>query len=213
MKNKKTYYHLILDRSGSMSSCWRPTTQAFSAQMVKINQLAKDFPEQEFMVSLCVFNEALSFPEWPVKVGAGQLPSIENIQPNGSTALFDAIGESIQRLQSIAGSQIVNDEASVVVVVLTDGEENASIRFTGGKLKSMMDELKSSEKWNFVFIGADFDVAALSNSLNVSASNRRNFSKGDMGVVFDSVEKNLRTYAESKRSGKLGKNFFEDENN
>lgn len=213
MKNKKTYYHLILDHSGSMSNCWVPTTQAFSNQMVKINQLAKDFPEQEFMVSICVFNEDVKFPSWPERAGSGKLPSIETITPNGSTALFDAIGESIKKIQSIAGNEIKNDEASVVMVILTDGYENASRNYSSNTVKSLMDELKSTEKWNFAFVGADFDITAATKDMNVSAGNMANFSKSNMNGVFNYVEESLRGYAKEKQAGRMRKNFFDENNN
>jgi hypothetical protein len=213
MKNKKTYYHLILDHSGSMSNCWVPTTQAFSNQMVKINQLAKDFPDQEFMVSVCVFNEEVKFPSWPVRAGGGKLPSIESIMPNGSTALFDAIGESVKKIQSIAGNEINKDEATVVMVILTDGYENASRNYSSNAIRSLMDELKGTEKWSFAFVGADFDITAITKDMNVDAGNRANFSKSNMHGLFNHMEESLRDYARDKQAGKARKNFFGGNNN
>ena len=134
MKNKKTYYHLVLDKSGSMESCWQPTTVGFSNQMVKINQLAKEFPEQEFLVSLCVFDNSINFVNRPENIRANPKLNLEHIRPGGATALFDAIGESIRQIEFSAGEEISNNEASVVMVILTDGHENASSQYNSSKI-------------------------------------------------------------------------------
>tara|TARA_B100000683_G_scaffold107984_1_gene106315 strand:+ start:212 stop:400 length:189 start_codon:yes stop_codon:yes gene_type:complete len=46
-KNKKTYYQLILDKSGSMSDCVQSTINGFNEQMQMIRSMKKKFPEQE----------------------------------------------------------------------------------------------------------------------------------------------------------------------
>lgn len=44
MKNKKTRYHFVLDKSGSMNSCRESTIQGFNSQLETIKQLQKEFP-------------------------------------------------------------------------------------------------------------------------------------------------------------------------
>ena len=60
IKNKKTYYQLLLDRSGSMSSCAEEAVSGFNEQVQQIKSLQEKYPEQEFLVSLTTFNEAMS---------------------------------------------------------------------------------------------------------------------------------------------------------
>lgn len=214
MKNRKTYYHLVLDKSGSMQSCWSSTLMAITDQMIQIQKMAKEYPEQEFFVSLCMFNGSVQFPQWPVLIDRGIFPSLENIHPNGSTALLDGIGESIQRIEFKAGEELKNDEASVVMVVLTDGHENASRQFGSNQISQMIKERKKSEKWSFVFIGADFNVDQLSDALGISKSSRMNADKSNMKGAFDSVQSNFKLYAEMKAKGVIKKDFFApDENN
>jgi len=61
MKNKKTLYHFVLDKSGSMGNCRETTVNGFNAQLETIKELQKElqkeFPEQEFEVSLTIFDE------------------------------------------------------------------------------------------------------------------------------------------------------------
>ena len=61
VKNKKTYYQLILDKSGSMQDSVDTTVSGFNEQMQMIKTLKKKFPEQEFLVSLTTFNQDVSF--------------------------------------------------------------------------------------------------------------------------------------------------------
>ena len=214
MKNRKTYYHLVLDQSSSMQDCWSSTLMAITDQMIQIKKMAKEFPQQEFYVSLCVFNDDVNFPQSPVLIDRGIFPSLENVNPRGCTALLDGIGESIQRIEFKAGEELKSNEASVVMVILTDGHENASRRFDSKQISQMMKERKNAEKWSFVFIGADFNVDQLSNSFGVDENSRMNVDKSNMKGAFDSVQSNFRVYAEMKEKGVFKKEFFQsDENN
>jgi hypothetical protein len=48
--NRKTFYHLILDRSGSMSDCWTQTMSGLQDQFRKVRDLQIQHPEQEFYI-------------------------------------------------------------------------------------------------------------------------------------------------------------------
>jgi hypothetical protein len=206
--NKKTYYHLVLDRSGSMSSCWNETLNGWSDQHVKIQQLARENPDQEIYVSVCLFDNKIEFPGGIVRAGKDSIPSLEQVAPRGSTALFDAIGSSIEKLEFCAGNEISAGQASVVMVVLTDGYENASSRFNGRMIREQMDRLQATELWNFVFIGADFDITATAGYFNAHSDNQMNVSKNDIGSAFNRVNKSMATYITDKKEGKINKTFF-----
>lgn len=207
--NKKTYYHFVLDRSGSMKSCWNDTLKGWSDQIVKINKTANENPDQEIYLSLCIFDDKLEFPGGIVKMQNGSsLPSIESISPRGSTALFDAIGESIKKLDFVVSNEINNNEASVIMVILTDGYENASKKFSSEEIKKEMDKLRETGLWNFVFIGADFDITATAGYFNADASNRRNVSKDNMNNAYRDVQNSFENYIALKKKGRINRNFF-----
>jgi len=207
--NKKTYYHFVLDRSGSMKSCWNDTLNGWSDQIVKINKTANENPDQEIYLSLCVFDDKIEFPGGIVKMLEGSsLPSIENITPRGSTALFDAIGESIKKLDFVVTNEIVNNEASVIMVILTDGYENASKNFSSDEIKKEMDKLRETGLWNFVFIGADFDITSTAGYFNADEKNRRNVSKDNMNSAYQDVQKSFDNYIALKKKGRVNRNFF-----
>jgi len=69
----------------------------------------------------------------------------ESYKPRGSTSLLDAIGETISAAER-AGS------VRPVIVVQTDGEENASRKFSWRKVKAMISA-KREQGWEFLFLG------------------------------------------------------------
>lgn len=129
MKNKKTYYLLVLDKSGSMQSCENETISGFNEQVQMIRNLQKRFTEQEFYVSLTTFSDEVEHV-FDKNTGTDIRELTKSLYvPNGSTALLDAIGESVMKLKSDIGHEIEKGEATAVVVIITDGEENASKLF------------------------------------------------------------------------------------
>ena len=57
LKNKKTYYQLILDKSGSMNACLNSTVSAFNEQLDMIIALSEKHADQDFFISLTTFNQ------------------------------------------------------------------------------------------------------------------------------------------------------------
>jgi hypothetical protein len=155
MKNKKTIYQFVLDKSGSMGDCLTGTITGFNEQLKKITELQAEFSDQEFCLSLTTFNDQIAYPFKDLPVQNIPLLSIENYVPSGMTALLDAIGFSIKRIKEVHGESVDNNEASVVFVILTDGHENSSRFFDYLQIASQIKELESNGKWNFSFVGAD----------------------------------------------------------
>ena len=52
MKTRKTIYHLIVDKSGSMCDCIESTINGFNEQVNKIKSNAHEFQEEEIMKEL-----------------------------------------------------------------------------------------------------------------------------------------------------------------
>lgn len=75
--------------------------------------------------------------------------------PDGMTALLDAIGLAINSVGKRL-SQTPEDQRPglVYVVVVTDGEENASKNFNRSQIKAMIQHQKEVYSWKFDFLGA-----------------------------------------------------------
>lgn len=205
--NNKTYYHLILDRSGSMADCWETTLRGFATQLNGIKQAADANPDQEIMFSTCIFNHSLEFPGGISPISTGAFPSIEHVFPSGNTALYDAIGESINRLEFAAGMELAERKASVVMVILTDGQENSSTRFDQAAIRRMMDKTRETGLWSYSFIGADFDINEIADKLDVGVHGRKNIAKGAIKTQFAVYNKSFESYLHRKKKGTIDRDF------
>ena len=207
-KNNVTYYNLILDSSGSMDSVRKETISAFNEQIQAIKALQEKFPEQEFKVSLTTFNSFVDFTFDAVPANEVSELTEETYVPNNMTAMLDAIGDSIQRLQSRAGDEIRADKATAVVVILTDGYENASTRYTYAKISSMIKELEATGDWTFSFLGADIDADAMAVKINIRQANTQAFAKEAMGETMAQVSVQMEDYAKAKSRGIKKRDFL-----
>ena len=209
MKNKKTLYHFVLDRSGSMSNCTETTINGFNAQVETIKKLQEEFPEQEFEVSLTIFDDVIDHVQSHVAINNFESLSRSRYNPRGATALLDAIGMSINQIRMSNETKILNNEMSIVMVILTDGMENASREFTFHQIAKMIKELEATDKWTFTFLGADIDAMHTSKMLNIRSENVMSFNKGDMNQMMDEVSEGMRRYSYSKSNGVTKKDFLD----
>lgn len=211
MSKQKTIYHLIVDKSGSMSDCIDNTIMGFNEQVIKINQLAKEFPNQEVSIGLTTFNEEVSHHFFQKKPNSVEKLTEKTYRPSGGTALLDAIGESAQRLQKEAFLSELSTPTTVVVVIITDGHENSSKSFTFDEVRKLIRELEGTEKWTFSFIGATLDAVEVAEDLAIKRNNSFSFEKRSMNSsVWDKLSDSMHSYLDKKTMGKSLDNLFED---
>ena len=146
MKNKQTIYHFVIDKSGSMSGMEAQTIDGFNKQLSALQELRKEFNEQNYRVSLTLFNGEVS--DTVLFGNVEQMVPLDrtSYRPEGSTALLDAIGKSIYKIKQQYGDAVQRDEASVVMVIITDGEENSSRMYTYKEIAEMIKELDATGK-------------------------------------------------------------------
>ena len=222
VKNKKTYYQIILDKSGSMSDCIESTVNGFNEQMQMIKSLQSKFPDQEVLVSLTTFNQDIDFDVECSRPSELKEMSSEKkrsswlndstdyvvYSPNGMTALYDAIGKSVNKIQDIAKKEIEKDEATVVVVIITDGHENSSTEFRYEQIQSMIKELEKSENWTFSYLSNTPDAVDYATRMNIKRENSIRYSKSDMMGTHSDISSSLDSYMEKKMRNIKEKQFF-----
>jgi len=169
MKRNAHYSEIafVLDRSGSMKSCQQAAIEGFNqflADQQKTDGLAK--------LTLVLFDDEYLVPISSIPVEEVVSLTDDTYQPQGCTALLDAIGQTIDDVgQRLAGLAEKDRPGQVIVAILTDGLENASQRFTwkeiAGKIKNQTD----TYKWIFLFLGANQDAIATAANLSIAANN------------------------------------------
>ena len=87
----------------------------------------------------------------------------------GATALYDAIGYAIHKIDSVQRHTHRNHRAEkVMMVIITDGYENSSREYSLPRIKSMITA-KEEAGWEFVFLGANIDAAEVAGEFGISA--------------------------------------------
>ena len=95
--------------------------------------------------------------------------SLQNIKPmtakdyyvRGCTALLDAVGGAIHHIGNVHKYAREEDRPNkTLFVIITDGFENSSRRYTYQKVKSMIERQQKRYGWEFVFLGANIDAIA-----------------------------------------------------
>ena len=209
MKNKKTLYQFILDSSGSMSKDRDNTVRMFNRQVSTIKSLSRQYPDQTFLTGLTVFNERAHPVLHSTPANLLKELNFERYNPMGFTALYDAIGETIENINERFGMEINSGNMSVVMVILTDGHENSSRRYDMITVAELIKKLEDSNNWNFNILGADFDITSVASLMNFREKSSLNYSKSDFKKMEDDIGMSIRNYAFMKSKGIVLKDFFQ----
>jgi hypothetical protein len=182
--------YVLLDRSGSMQSLW---VEALSSVNAFAKELAnkKDGPAVDSHITLAVFDgqEGLQFDVLRRKQAALHWENVtdRDATPRGMTPLLD----SMVRIIALAEG---DNPDKAVIVVMTDGQENASREATREGVKAALDRVKA-KGWEVVFLGANFDNIGDANSVGVGGDKQMAMAAGSMGVSLQRLAKKARFYA------------------
>jgi hypothetical protein len=167
MNNHYTEIAFVLDRSGSMESCKEAAIEGFNRFLLeqqKVEGLAK--------LTLVLFDDEYLVPFQSLPVQEIVPLNSDTFVPRNTTALLDAIGQTIDELgQSLSQLPEKDRPAQVIVAILTDGLENASRRYSWNDIGDRIKLQSSTYKWTFLFLGANQDAIATAAQLSISAAN------------------------------------------
>ena len=168
-----------------MSNLIEPTCTTFDYSLApidsvnetiqSINAAAEKYKDQEHIVSLVTFHDDVKTVYECVPIKEVEELTSETYQPKCCTALYDAMGMSLNALRPK-----VAEADKVLVTVVTDGYENASKEYSGKAIKALVDELKT-KGWVFAYIGANQDVETV--AATISITNVLNFEATHIGTA------------------------------
>lgn len=193
--NKRTYIAIVLDKSGSMGSVHKETVHGINEQIQGIKSNAK-FGGETF-VTLVEFNDTANvvYKNVPAENIAEFEP--QQYRPMGSTAMYDGVLEAINALK---GSEEA-DNVGYLVVVISDGYENASRNTCQHVLAEEIQKLQNTGKWTFTYMLSNQDLAVVQQALNVPAGNMLSYSSTSRGssLGFASNARAVSNYLVSAR--------------
>lgn len=198
----KTLVTMLLDRSGSMGSMRQQTIDAINGYLAELRGstasihctlIQFDAPEHGAMELRKVF----------VARPIGEVADLvlADFEPRGMTPLLDAVAQTIAAVaESIQGKPHVKP----VVVIQTDGHENASRESNWTSVRALV-EAKTQEGWQFVFMGAGLESDAYGQAARMGFGEEATVSYGKDAAatrsVFESTANNIKAYAEGLSMG------------
>lgn len=183
---------VALDRSGSMSGpSWNNAIDSINEyvgglQNEKIEGditiIAFDAPPSlDVRLTPILENQSIAYFE-------ALKPSV--LSPAGMTPLYDAAANVMDRA-------LERNNDRTVVVILTDGHENASKEYTQAKIKAKVEQLQA-KTWEVIFLGANFDVAEYTKSAGLGGGKMRNFdlnNAADRTMMYQDLTASTTAYA------------------
>jgi len=101
----------------------------------------------------------------------------------GMTALYDAIGKTITRVgERLSQTPQEDRPQKVIVVITTDGYENASREFNHTKIKQMIEHQQNKYNWEFIFMAANIDTHQEAQKIGIKTSDALSFQASEEGV-------------------------------
>jgi len=125
----------------------------------------------------------------------------ETYKPQGyGTALYDAIGLTIDGELDFLAENPNNRVDKTLVVILTDGEENSSNKYHQDLIKRKIKEMEKDFSWKFVFLAANQDAIFTAKGFGISAGSAMNFTADADGItnVYHSMSKATTHYRTTK---------------
>lgn len=148
---------IILDESGSMESVKNDMRNSINS-LIKEQQQIKGRPATFTLVK---FNDRINrvIKNKPLE----QIRDVreDEYTPNGSTALYDCIGDTIEWFRN---------EKDVLMVIVTDGQENASRSFTKTEINKMIEDKKRNNNWTYVYLSNDLNTSSQGDGIGVFKS-------------------------------------------
>jgi uncharacterized protein YegL len=198
MKTGLTEIACILDRSGSMGSIIDEAIGGLNTFLD--DQKAED---GDANITIALFDDL--YQVIYDNVDLKTIPKITRdlYNPRGMTALYDAIGKTMTSIgERLAKTAEEDRPEKVMIVILTDGQENNSREYSASKIAEMITHQESTYNWTFMFLAANQDACSVGKSLGMKDYSNVNFNATAGGTR--GAFTNMSSMTKSYRSMSVG---------
>jgi hypothetical protein len=174
---KETHIAICLDQSGSMGAMQDAAIQFFNDQ---VEELQKNHTKGgSTYVNLFLFNHAVT-----AQIEHGAVRDLvplnrDTYTPHGSTAMYDCVGKAVNSLSRFENGAI---NQGFLVIVISDGFENASQEFTGQQIANLVTTKQNTGRWSFVYLGANQNLAEVTQHLGIVHGNMASYTATTKGM-------------------------------
>ena len=184
---KHTELIMLLDKSGSMHNLTNDTIGGFNSFV----ESQKD--DTKPTLTTVLFDSTWRILHDGVDIYSVEPMTAKDYIPSGNTAMLDAIGETINRVQDRHDELGVEKPDNVLFVITTDGMENSSRNFTKAQIEKMIQHQTKGHGWEFIFLGANMDAVSEATSIGIDASKAVDYNWTAQGT--DAVFRTVTTAA------------------
>lgn len=175
------HLYILLDKSGSMMEREKILRTSFWEFVSKQKDLCIE--NQQVFVTIGAFHHSLSILYENVPIQEIQPLTQEEYRPSGSTALFDAMGFMLEKIKLLISPR------KVMMIIITDGEENDSQSFSQEDIRKLVEETK--EYTEIIYLGSNQD--AILNGAIFGATERSSLTYRDENLpeALDSLSQGI----------------------
>lgn len=189
---KHTEIIFVIDKSGSMDHLVGDTIGGFNGFIESQKAL-----DGKATLTTVLFDNSWRMLHDGVDLHEVKPMTTADYMAYGGTAMLDAIGEVINKVQDRHDGLGAEKPESVLFVITTDGEENSSYKFTKSQIEKMIKHQTNGHGWKFMFLGANMDAVKEAENIGIKSNYAATYdytSKGIGGVyaTMDCVASSVR---------------------
>lgn len=195
---------MILDESGSMSGQEGDVIGSF-------NSYVKDVQGQpgKTYLTLTKFNDTAKLIYANRAISDVNPLDSKGYAPRGSTALLDAIGNTIHAVERDESAAEVKPKC--LFVIFTDGYENASREYSREQIRTLIESKEKKDGWTFIYLGANQDAFTAGASMGVTVANSVNYSTHNTGEAMAALSASTSRLRSTRFYATMDAAFTEDE--
>lgn len=182
MKNTEIIF--IIDKSGSMAHLVGDTIGGFNGFIESQKTL-----EGKSTLTTVLFDSSYKILHDNVDIREVKPMTNFDYIAGGGTAMLDAIGAVINKVQDRHDELGSEKPDNVLFVITTDGEENSSRSFNKKQIEKMIKHQTNGHGWKFMFLGANMDAVKEAADIGISRDWSTNYTYTGQGVraAYDTV--------------------------
>jgi hypothetical protein len=216
MKTGYTHIAALIDASGSMQKVQQDTLGGFANFLAEQRKVPG-----ECSITLATFNDHYHLVYSDVPLAHVADLTAETYKCVGWTSLNDSLAKLILEVgHKLAAKPEHERPSKVIIVILTDGQENASKEYVGAAglkaLADMVSHQTTKYQWSFCFLGANLDSFSVAQSYGFNATSTINYASNSVGTsnAFKSISKGVAGARITSMTGEvMVGGFFENELN
>ncbi|MBU8921005.1 MAG: VWA domain-containing protein [Bacteroidales bacterium] len=201
---KRTYIGIALDRSGSMQQLLGSTVSGFNEHLETIQSDALKGGTTK--MSLVTFGNNTVTTEF-LNLDPKKVRSLHKgaYRPSGNTPMYDGVGRLIDEL---AEFDVEEADVGFLVLVISDGQENASRLWNQPGIANRINALKNTGRWTFAYVGANqnlFEVTQFFGQNNVLSWE---YTPKGTEYVYDVMCTSTSAYLGARAAGETSKSCY-----